>query len=211
LCVTGDLGFLPIHAAGRYDSVDDQECAANYLVFSYAPTLSAIIKARHNWEPIERTDITGLLVCETSSGSDFLPNVMEEIKVVGDCFAASSARVMNSPSPHTSVAEMRLLLEEEPAHILHLASHGIQETDPLKSSFLLQDGRLSIDQIMHLELPHAVLAFLSACQTAKGDANVPDQAVHLAASMLFCGFRSVIGTMWCVTMWQTRTRMLIFL
>jgi CHAT domain-containing protein len=42
----------------------------------------------------------------------------------------------------------------------------------------------------------AVLAFLSACRTAQGDANAPDQAVHLAASMLFCGFWSVIGTMW---------------
>jgi hypothetical protein len=55
----------------------------------------------------------------------------------------------------------------------------------MKSSFLLQDGRLSIDQIMQFELPHAVLAFLSACQTAKGDANVPDQAVHLAGALTY--------------------------
>jgi hypothetical protein len=40
-----------------------------------------------------------------------------------------------------------------------------------------------------------MLAFLSACQTAKGDEDMPDQAVHLAASMLFCGFKSVIATM----------------
>jgi CHAT domain-containing protein len=49
---------------------------------------------------------------------------------------------------------------------------------------------------MRLRLPHAVLAFLSACQTAQGSEKQPDQAVHLAASMLFCGFRSVVGTMW---------------
>jgi CHAT domain-containing protein len=51
---------------------------------------------------------------------------------------------------------------------------------------------------MQLSLPQATLAYLSACQTAKGDQNVPDQAVHIAASMLFCGFRSIIGTLWCV-------------
>jgi CHAT domain-containing protein len=41
-----------------------------------------------------------------------------------------------------------------------------------------------------------MFAFLSACETAKGDRSQPDQAVHLAASLLFCGFRSVIATMW---------------
>lgn len=40
---------------------------------------------------------------------------------------------------------------------------------------------------MNLNLPTAMLAFLSACKTAKGSEEQPDQAVHLAASMLFCG------------------------
>jgi CHAT domain-containing protein len=91
---------------------------------------------------------------------------------------------------------MRSALITNAAHVLHIASHGVQEIDPLQSAFLMEDGRFSIEDIMELHLPQAVLAFLSACQTAKGDANAPDQAVHLAASMLFCGFRSVIGTMW---------------
>jgi CHAT domain-containing protein len=49
---------------------------------------------------------------------------------------------------------------------------------------------------MELDLKHAHLAFLSACETAKGDRAQPDQAIHLAATMLFVGFRSIIGTMW---------------
>jgi CHAT domain-containing protein len=118
------------------------------------------------------------------------------VGLVKECFEAGGVRVLNTISTHTSRDEMRSLLVGSPAHILHLASHGIQETDPLKSAFLLQDGRFSIEDIMNIQLSQAVLAFLSACQTAKGDANVPDQAVHLAASMLFCGFRSVIATMW---------------
>jgi hypothetical protein len=70
------------------------------------------------------------------------------------------------------------------------------KSPPLKSGLLLQDGKLSIEDILRLRLPQAMLAYLSACQTAKGDNNAPDQAIHLAASMLFSGFRSVIGTMW---------------
>jgi len=49
---------------------------------------------------------------------------------------------------------------------------------------------------MKLNLPRASLAFLSACETAKGSADQPDQVLHLAATMLFVGFPSVIGTMW---------------
>jgi CHAT domain-containing protein len=76
-----------------------------------------------------------------------------------------------------------------------MACHGIQDSDPLKSAFLLRDGRLSIEDIIQLNLPRAFLAFLSACQTAKGDLNAPDQAVHLVGSKLFCGFGSLVGTM----------------
>jgi CHAT domain-containing protein len=113
-------------------------------------------------------------------------------------FDSSSVHVLNAHSAHTSATQLRAALEGSPAQILHLACHGIQDSEPLKSALQLQDGRLTIEDIMRLDLPHAVLAYLSACQTAKGDRKVPDQAVHLAASMLFCGFRSVVGTMWCV-------------
>lgn len=37
---------------------------------------------------------------------------------------------------------------------------------------------------------------MSACKTAQGDAKQPEQAIHLAATMLFVGFQTVIGTMW---------------
>jgi CHAT domain-containing protein len=46
---------------------------------------------------------------------------------------------------------------------------------------------------MGLRLPSSVFAFLSACETAKGSSQ---QGVHLSTAMLFCGFRSVIGTLW---------------
>ena len=42
------------------------------------------------------------------------------------------------------------------------------------------------------------LTFLSACETAQGEDNHPDEAVHVAAGMLAAGFRDVIGTMWTI-------------
>jgi CHAT domain-containing protein len=195
-CLTGDFGFLPIHAAGDYGPSDNRECTSDYVVSSYIPTLTALTKARQGWHAIPRTNVKSLVVCEESSGPRYLPNVRYELEMVRGALEAAQTQILNSPSTHTSCAQIRSLLAESNAHILHLASHGVQEPDPLKSAFLMQDGRFSIQDLMELNLPHAVLAFLSACETAKGDERVPDQAVHLAASMLFCGFRSVIGSMW---------------
>jgi CHAT domain-containing protein len=52
---------------------------------------------------------------------------------------------------------------------------------------------------MQAQLPNAELAFLSACHSAAGDlSNTPDEVIHLASGMQFCGFRSVVGTLWAM-------------
>ena len=49
---------------------------------------------------------------------------------------------------------------------------------------------------MKQPMPNASLAFLSACETAMGADELSDEAMHLAASLLFAGFRGVVATMW---------------
>jgi CHAT domain-containing protein len=166
------------------------------VVSSYTPTLLALTKARRDWQPVPRADVKSVTICEASAGRNYLSNVQYELEVVHDTFKSAQVQVFNPPSDHTTLAQMRSLLVESNAHLLHVASHGVQKADPLKSAFVMQDGDFSIQDLIELNLPHAVLAYLSACETAKGDEQAPDQAVHLAASMLFCGFRSVVGTMW---------------
>jgi CHAT domain-containing protein len=99
----------------------------------------------------------------------------------------------------TSAAKVSEVTEALPsANIVHLACHGLQNPrDPLDSGFCLGDGKLTVSKLMDIKLDRAFLAFLSACETAKGDKEQPDQVIHLAAAMLFCGFRSVVATMWC--------------
>jgi hypothetical protein len=57
---------------------------------------------------------------------------------------------------------------------------------------------LKVSQIMELSLRDASLAVLSACKTAVGDENLPDEVIHLGASLLFVGFCGVVATMWYV-------------
>jgi CHAT domain-containing protein len=82
---------------------------------------------------------------------------------------------------------------------IHLACHGVQDdTSATDSAFLLIDGRLTLKEIMKQSFSHTELAFLSACQTAKGDTKLPEEAIHLAAGMLMAGYGSVVGTMWSI-------------
>jgi CHAT domain-containing protein len=82
---------------------------------------------------------------------------------------------------------------------LHLACHGMQRQDePTKSGLILDDGHLTLDEIVRLDLPNAELAFLSACQTTTGDEALSDEAVHIAGGMLLAGYRSAVATMWSI-------------
>jgi CHAT domain-containing protein len=49
------------------------------------------------------------------------------------------------------------------------------------------------------QLPTAEFAFLSACHTAEiTEESIADEGLHLTGAIQYCGFRSVVGTMWAV-------------
>jgi CHAT domain-containing protein len=64
-----------------------------------------------------------------------------------------------------------MLLQKLPeATFLHLACHGHQDPkNALQSGFVMSDEMLTIERLMQIPLPRAFVAFLSACETAKGD------------------------------------------
>jgi CHAT domain-containing protein len=82
---------------------------------------------------------------------------------------------------------------------IHLACHGVQDTvSPIKSAFSLIDNPLTLQEIMKQSFSHTELAVLLACQTAKGDSELPEEAIHLAAGMPMAGYGSVVATMWSI-------------
>jgi CHAT domain-containing protein len=88
------------------------------------------------------------------------------------------------------------------SQLAHFACHGVLETGkPFEASFKLHGGkRLTLLEIVRTRIPDAELAFLSCCHAAEitGD-SVSDEALHLTAAMQYCGFRSVVGTMWAMS------------
>jgi hypothetical protein len=200
-CATGSLTFLPIHAAGGYTraarerSGAGNDCASDYIVSSYISSISALVRARSSISLMPRSEVKAVLIHEGSPGRGWtnITKVKDEVRRVTERFnAAGASLTVIRPTLPDALA----FLKETDMNILHLACHGAQKTNPLSSAFILRDDDLTIQSLMQLDLKHASLAFLSACQTAKGVHDQPDQAVHLAASMLFCGFKTLIATMW---------------
>jgi CHAT domain-containing protein len=84
---------------------------------------------------------------------------------------------------------------------VHFACHGTLEArKPFEAGFELHgDARLTLLEIVRANLPTAEFAFLAVCHTAEvTEGSVIDEGLHLAAAVQYCGFRSVVGTMWAM-------------
>jgi CHAT domain-containing protein len=188
---------MPLHAAGIY-SKGEEDCCSDYVVSSYTPTLTALLHAQKSAPSLHPRDSGMVLVSAQQPNSRMLPallNVEEEMRQVAAASEQAGLSVNKDCTPNATVADVIDALKT--ANFAHIACHGIQDTNnPLSSGFRLSNMRLRVNQLMYLAPKHAFFAFLSACETAKGDKNQPDQMVHLAAAMLFVGFRSVVATMW---------------
>ena len=84
---------------------------------------------------------------------------------------------------------------------VHFVCHGtLEASKPFDAGFELHGNeRLTLLDIVRSHLPAAEFAFLSACHTAElTDGSSAEESLHLAAAVQYCGFRSVVGTMWAM-------------
>jgi CHAT domain-containing protein len=124
-----------------------------------------------------------------------LPCTTQELKKIETHVPDEFLIKLGIPGVPASVAGVVSHLSH--ASIAHFACHGQQNTqNPLDSALILEDGQLKVSQIMQQPMPNALLAFLCACETAMGDENLPDEMIHLGATLLFAGFHGVVATMW---------------
>ncbi|MGW1740061.1 tetratricopeptide repeat protein [Nocardia sp. NPDC001965] len=86
--------------------------------------------------------------------------------------------------------------------IVHFACHGVSDAaDPSRSRLLLHDhatAPFTVAALAPLDLGHARLAYLSACETAATGTKLVDEAIHLASAFQLAGYPQVIGTLWTV-------------
>jgi CHAT domain-containing protein len=183
-----------------HGSLAHRVCCADFVVSSYTPALTTLLRAQKTTTPLSRGDLSIALIAEKRAQDVTLPvihDVETEIEYVAAIANSRSVTIVHERMGSTTVEDTSRVMQS--VSIVHLACHGIQDTtDATQSGFCIGDGRLTIAKLMELKLDNAFLAFLSACETAKGDKEQPDQAMHLAAAMLFSGFKSAVATMWYV-------------
>ncbi|KEP45563.1 aromatic di-alanine and TPR containing protein [Rhizoctonia solani 123E] len=191
-CLTGPLSFLPLHAAGDY--TQPQSRIFNYVVSSYIPTLTALLASSgRSFKQNCRILAVGQA---TTPGHGSLPGTIQELEHVKAHTLNKAEYSQLTDSQATTAAVLDAMEQHD---WVHLACHAHQNiNDPTKSGFHLHDGTLDLSAINRRSFKNKGLAFLSACQTATGDENLPDEAIHLASGMLMAGYPSVIATMWSV-------------
>ncbi|KIJ38231.1 hypothetical protein M422DRAFT_231344 [Sphaerobolus stellatus SS14] len=191
-CATGPLAFLPLHAAGIYGT-EEQMKISDSVVSSYSPTLNNLLRPPPTY--MENSPKVLIVSQPNTPGQHPLYGTLTEAVVIMKHTSAENTIHLNA----SQATVTKVLDEMNQNEWIHLACHGIQNThDSLRSAFALHDGHLELQSLMRTSLKNAQLAFLSACQTATGDENLPEEAVHLAAGMLAAGFPSVVATMWSI-------------
>jgi len=193
-CLSGPLAFLPIHAAGFYDR-EDQPKIFDYVVSSFTPSLSALLGAKRH--PLNCNPAARLLTVSqpATPGQKPLPGTLHEVNAI-QILQGKSDRLHLTRLDDREATVTAVLEHMKECNWIHLACHGTQ--DSVNSAFVLFDNPLTLKEIMKQSFSHTELAFLSACQTAKGDSGLPEEAIHLGAGMLMAGYRSVVATMWSI-------------
>ena len=193
-CPTSVFCSLPLHAMGPIPSDDgERRYFLDLYICSYTPTLSALIQSRNRDSGSRPSDRPSILLVAQPDPS--LPTVGGEIQVVQALDLEVTSLLSEAATPATVIDGFHY------HRFVHFACHGTLEADkPFEAGFELYGGeRLTLLEIVRSHLPTAEFAFLSACHTAEvTEGSIIDEGLHLAAAVQYCGFRSVVGTMWAM-------------
>jgi tetratricopeptide (TPR) repeat protein len=189
----GLLSLLPIHAA---DETMDR------VVSSYTFTIASLRHTRQH--PPSPDPAAALIVAMPTT-----PGIPGQLEYVPDEARKVAAHLPHSitliepgpadssPASSTIPTAANVLELLRRCSIAHFACHGTTDpADPDSSRLLLHD-HLTVGALASLNLAHAQLAYLSACNTAvTTDTRLLDEAIHLASAFQLAGYRHVIGTLW---------------
>ncbi|KAG2339350.1 hypothetical protein BDR05DRAFT_968083 [Suillus weaverae] len=198
LCPTAAFTSIPLHAANPFLTRADRSkepCLEDLYICSYTPTLSALIRSRQIMKKRVTPSFVAIGQGQPGAGKGkALLAVDSELELVHELVPTTANRTTISGDAATRAGALEALEENT---WVHLACHGKQDpAQPYDSHFVMRDEHLTLLDIMDKHIPHAEFAFLSACHTAVGDEQTPDEVIHLAAGLQFSGFKSVVGTLW---------------
>lgn len=197
----GSLYYLPFHAL-----VKDTDGKSEFLIerkrlsYTTSATLADILKDQARGHK-------SFMGFGNPDGS--LPAATEELLGLQDKIFKSGARVFTAGQATKAV----FFDQAKNADILHLATHGMIETNPLESYLLFAGATKESQQLTLLEVAGYTalrernsLVFLSACQTAREatKSGSGSELITLAEAFAMAGAPTLIATLWEVEDSATR-------
>ncbi|MEM9089699.1 MAG: CHAT domain-containing protein [Cyanobacteria bacterium P01_F01_bin.53] len=167
----------------------------DYLVSSYSLALTPGLQLL-NSQPLEEINFQMLAagLSDARQGFSALPGVSQELSQIQQLFPTQI--LLNERFTRDRVLKQA---EQDPATLVHLATHG-QFGATIEDTFLLTwDDRVSVDDLDQLLRPKGdrpiELLVLSACRTAEGDRRA---ALGMAGVAVRSGARSTLASLWRV-------------
>jgi CHAT domain-containing protein len=189
----GALGMVPLHAAWTEDPrrPTGRLHLCDMVRFSYAPSAQAL----RNATTARSVDAQSILAVDDPQPS------------LGPPLTASAAEVTNAVSWFTTktvigrhdATKAAVIAALGKADVVHFSCHGSAvEIDPLQSFLALSDGRLTLGDLLGVDLADTRLVVLSACETARPGTTLLDEVISLPTGLLQVGVRASIGSLWSV-------------
>ncbi len=208
-CPTGQAAFLPLHAA----RLPDGTWLPDRWISSYTVTLRTLSESRASGAAVTACEPPGsaaekrraappLIVCVPRPGEQdrLLRHADEEARRVLTHLPGADLLPGDRATPQGVLTALR------DSRWLHFIGHAEQLPSSEGGALLRcrdagdgREGAVTATEIAGLGPAEADLAYLSACETATGDIDLPDEAAHLAGALQMAGFRHVIAAQWAVS------------
>jgi CHAT domain len=188
----GRLSVLPWHAARipgpRAEHVLDR------LALSYLPNIRSLPRAR-----AAAQDLTSpLRVLAVGQPMPTTTTVLAtDAEIAAVCSHDSDRfRVTRLPPAEATAEAVRVALSR--FQVIHFAGHAAAVPDnPLASAMsMANDEPLTVRDLLTSDIGAARFAVLSACETARAEDPLSDEAVNFPTALLQCGLDGVVGSLW---------------
>jgi CHAT domain len=210
-CATGPLSGMPFHAASPHpahgrpaDTGNGSDSVIDRVVSSYTPTLSALAYSRGTvLGNAPKVLAVGL---KDTPGHPKLAAAHLEVQAV--CRWAPEAAVLRDEQARRETVLAGLRTHDW----VHFAGHAEQDPGADDNGHLVCHDHVTAGPLTTADIADAqsasrsFLAYLAACDTARGRANLTDQAMHLAGGVQSAGFAHVVASFWPL---QSNTSLLV--
>jgi CHAT domain-containing protein len=185
------LNLLPLHAAHTGTNGQRRYWLDDYEIL-YAPSCAVLRRCLQR--DAERGERAALFAVQNPSGN--LPFGDWDVEEAVPHFRITHVLA----GAQATLAQVKRLIAE--GHEVLLSCHGTYNLNDVFASHLILHGddRLRLSDILQLDLSHAWLVVLSACETAISNVrDRVDEVQGLHTAFLMAGAPTVVGSLWSVS------------